>query len=152
MHEHYLYSKISVIAEDNSVVIDGLGLQVDCSDLPYFVHAIQWDGKQGELEFKAGPNGVRPAPMTIVDLKPFHFLLDRWDMAAGTHHAAEAKRKVGLEVHAKKVREAEEENKRVEADIARAVAENEAGLKAAAVRRAELEEAALQDARREAGL
>lgn len=152
MHEHYLYSKITVIAEDNTVIIDGLALKVDCSDLPLFVHAIQWDGTKGEIEFKPGVNGFRPAPMTIVDLKPYHFLLDRWDIAAGTHYQAEAARKVGLEWHARDVQRAEAENENAERDaVQRQLIADEVRKKLAAGLAAR-EQAALDEARKEAGL
>lgn len=44
--------KISIIADDNAVYIDGVLAEVDLSWLCPNIHAVQWDGTSGEVEFR----------------------------------------------------------------------------------------------------
>jgi hypothetical protein len=54
-------SKISIIREDNMVVVDGRGINVDCQSLAAAIHAVQWDGDAGvgHIEF-VNPPGTPP--------------------------------------------------------------------------------------------
>lgn len=45
--------KLTIIKEDNAVIVDGERHTVDCSDLPADFHALQWDGAYGEIEYTA---------------------------------------------------------------------------------------------------
>lgn len=47
---------ISVVVPDKTIVIDGEALQFDFSYTPRSLHAIQWNGANGHMEFKAGAN------------------------------------------------------------------------------------------------
>lgn len=53
--------KISVVRADNRVIVDGVGADVDCSDLSGHVRAIHWcgDACRGEIEFEPDAAGVR---------------------------------------------------------------------------------------------
>lgn len=43
--------RISIIREDNAVYVDGIVQIVDCSSLPQEIHAIQWFGDKGWIEY-----------------------------------------------------------------------------------------------------
>lgn len=44
--------RVTIITEDDAVIIDGVHCTVDCSSLASDIHAIQWYGDFGEVEFK----------------------------------------------------------------------------------------------------
>ncbi len=47
--------RLTVIPDDDVVVIDGDARKVDCAPLRLSgVHAVQWDGVEGAVEFKRG--------------------------------------------------------------------------------------------------
>jgi len=69
--------KVSIIREDNKVVVDGVGHDVDCSELPTFIHAIQFDNGVGHIEFKADENGRRMGNIKSLDITFVNYLLDR---------------------------------------------------------------------------
>lgn len=50
--------KVSVIFPDSRVYVDGYSYKVDLPEAG--IHAIQWDGKRGEIEYKepARPNEI----------------------------------------------------------------------------------------------
>jgi len=69
--------KVSIVKDDNKVVVDGVGHDVDCSELPTFIHAIQFDNGVGHIEFKADENGRRMGNIKIMDITFANYLLDR---------------------------------------------------------------------------
>lgn len=72
--------KMTAIKDDGMVYVDGRPMKVDMSDLPDFVHAVQWDENKGFLEFKPDKTGIRMPNITFNDLAPYKFLFDRWKM------------------------------------------------------------------------
>jgi len=72
--------KLSVIREDNTVIVDGVAHSIDCSELPTFIHAIQFDNGVGHVEFKADGNGRRMGNINIMDTTFVNYLLDRHKM------------------------------------------------------------------------
>lgn len=44
--------QFTIIRDDNRVIIDGEMRVVDCSALPPEVHAVQWSGDYGEIEYR----------------------------------------------------------------------------------------------------
>lgn len=78
--------KLSVIREDNTVIIDGVVRSVDLSALDPNIRAIQWDEDRGHIEFDnhrepyVRLNGVLAAP---TDLAEFQWIIDAW-MAASS--------------------------------------------------------------------
>lgn len=54
--------RVSIIVPDRTVILDGHAVHgVDLSDLlSEGVHAVQWDGRRGHVEYRAG--GVVPLP------------------------------------------------------------------------------------------
>lgn len=43
---------VTIIKDDNAVIVDGERYLVDCGDLPVAFHALQWDGTRGEIEYR----------------------------------------------------------------------------------------------------
>ena len=48
--------RVTIVPADSLVIVDGRGLHVDCSGVAPDVHAIQWDGRTGEIERRGAPN------------------------------------------------------------------------------------------------
>lgn len=65
--------KVSIHAADSTVYVDGQPMKVDCSELPSWLHAIQWDGNKGQLEIQGHPN------VDISSIDPFYYLVERWE-------------------------------------------------------------------------
>jgi hypothetical protein len=107
--------KVSVIREDNKVVVDGVGHDVDCSELPTFIHAIQFDNGVGHIEFKADENGRRMGNIKIMDITFANYLLDRHriedDRIKKEKKEAEEKKKLAAEEYETKL--AELRNKKI---------------------------------------
>ena len=70
---------VSVIRPDSCVIVDGISALVDCSDLPAFIHAIQWnsDAARGHIEFARDNDGRRHPNMPITDFTAYGYLCDR---------------------------------------------------------------------------
>jgi len=69
--------KLTIVREDNTVIVDGVAHGVDCSELPTFIHAIQFDNGVGHIEFYADGNGRRMGNIKIMDTTFVNYLLDR---------------------------------------------------------------------------
>ena len=70
--------RISVIKPDTIIVVDGVARPVDLSDQDLALHAIQWDGANGEYEYKNSTGPIQHVA-DFSELQPF---LDRWTAAA----------------------------------------------------------------------
>lgn len=70
---------VSVIRPDSCVIVDGVAASVDCSELPAFIHAIQWnyDAGRGHIEFAPDSDGRRNPNMPITDFTAYGYLCDR---------------------------------------------------------------------------
>lgn len=97
-------SKYTINAEDGLVYVDGRALRVDCSDLPDYFHAIQWDGEKGHIEYAADAQGRRLPNTHISSFAPYMYLVDRWTKQKNEKDAEAAA--------AKEKRDAENEAKR----------------------------------------
>ena len=89
--------KISVVRADNRVIVDGIGADVDCSDLSGHIRAIHWDGNKnrGEIEFEPDLAGVRMGNLEIVGFDRFSFLHERWVFAVAEAEHREMTKKTG---------------------------------------------------------
>ena len=92
---------LTIVKDDNFVIIDGEGHPVDCSTLPADVHALQWDGASGEVEYRAtecGHCSVRSKKPNerVTDLSPYQPYVDAW-RAAKAKADAEAAHVAGPE-------------------------------------------------------
>jgi len=79
--------RFSVIRDNNIVYVDGLALPIDCSSLPTYVHAIQWYGDKGEIEFSEDADGRRLPNLKIVDISPYQYLIDAHAQAKASAEA-----------------------------------------------------------------
>ena len=70
--------RVSIIVPDGMVVVDGVGRKVSMEDVLPGVHAVQWNGRTGDVELSEPVH----ANIKIDDLSPYQFLLDRWTAAA----------------------------------------------------------------------
>jgi hypothetical protein len=72
--------RVTIIVDDNKVVVEGIAYTIDCSALiEADVHAVQWFGDRGEIEFSTDPDtGNRLPNAMITDVSPFQFLIDAW--------------------------------------------------------------------------
>ncbi len=68
--------KVSIVVEDNMVVVDGKPHVVDCSSLAG-LHAVQWDGDSGHIEHLP-VKGERELNTKITSILPYQSLIDAW--------------------------------------------------------------------------
>jgi hypothetical protein len=104
--------KLTIVKSDNMVVVDGLAAEVDCSEIPIFVHAIQWDSDlgRGEIEFVADSDGTRHPNMPITDIFHYQVMIDRWRLKRlelehqqKRIHLSEAEGRIAADDEAKKL-------------------------------------------------
>ncbi len=69
--------RVTIIADDGKVGVDGIFRSVDLSALDPNVHAVQWDGASGHIEFKD-----RSPEQQIADISAFQTFVDAWTAAA----------------------------------------------------------------------
>lgn len=75
-------NKITIIPDDSLVMIDGRGFDgLDMTDLPSTIHAVQWYGEYGVIEYKTEENGVKPANERIASLDGFEAVIAAWETA-----------------------------------------------------------------------
>lgn len=84
--------QVSIIKDDNTVIVDGVSYAVDCSDLPADFHALQWDGTQGEIEYRISRCdhcGVRAKKgnAIITDIARYQPYVDRWKISKAAYEA-----------------------------------------------------------------
>lgn len=72
-------ARVTVIVDDNLVIVNGKPHTIDCSAFPA-IHAIQWFGQNGEIEFKPTLEG-QPPNQAFTDVTPFQSLIDAWQFA-----------------------------------------------------------------------
>jgi len=86
--------RLTIVADDNCVGIEGEYLaSLDLSQLDSSIHAVQWYGEYGEIEFKTVfENGVfiKPHNQIITDAAPFQFAINAWNAEKARIAATEA--------------------------------------------------------------
>jgi|GEM_PF-1321082 len=76
--------KLTIIPDDQTVTIDGERFAIDCADLvAQRIHAVQWDGVRGHIEFRDADDGNKPANELIESVARFQPLIDAWHDAKG---------------------------------------------------------------------
>ncbi len=73
--------RITVIPDDQFVSVDGVGRSGLSFDCPDGVHAFQWYGNYGEIEYKANVEGgtlVKPQNQIVASFDEFQAALDAW--------------------------------------------------------------------------
>lgn len=71
-------STVTIVPSDGIVAIDGKAFVVDCSSVDSSIHAVQWNGTAGEIEFVT-VNGQRAPNEVITDISPFQAVIDLWN-------------------------------------------------------------------------
>ena len=75
--------KLTIVADDQCIGVDGEFLApFDLAQLDPAIHALQWYGEYGEIEFKTVfANGAlaKPQNQLITDITPFQFAVDAWN-------------------------------------------------------------------------
>lgn len=77
--------RMTIVVDDNLVIIDGEGRHVDCSALAEAgQHALQWYGTWGEVEYRTTMNHEKRVferlPNEIIDsLGPYEVYINQWN-------------------------------------------------------------------------
>jgi hypothetical protein len=83
--------RLVIIADDARVGIDALNYDgLDMSQLDPSIHAVQWYGEYGEVEFKSKfENGqiVKAHNEIITDVTPYQWAVDAWKAAKAADDA-----------------------------------------------------------------
>lgn len=81
--------RLTIVADDKCVGVEGEYLSpIDLTQLNSSIHAVQWYGEYGEVEYKTRlENGafVKPANVLITDVTPYQFAIDAWTTAKEAH-------------------------------------------------------------------
>lgn len=70
--------KITIINDDKFVSVDGLGYSNLSFDMPENISAVQWDGSEGEIEYKE-VNKHKPANEVITSMEQFNGAYLAWE-------------------------------------------------------------------------
>lgn len=85
--------RLVIIADDTRVGIDSLNYDnLDMSQLDPTIHAVQWHGEYGEVEYKSKfENGqmVKPQNQIITSIAPYQWAVDMWNATKVAKEAAE---------------------------------------------------------------
>jgi hypothetical protein len=94
--------RITIIPSDNAVYVDGVGISgIDCSTVPKGVHALQWGGVSGMVEFvDEDPfDNKSLTPEILTELPAYAVALEAvWQTAFA---AQEAERQAAAELEAR---------------------------------------------------
>lgn len=77
--------RVSVIRDENTVNVDGVKVSVDCSKLDAEIHAVQWYGGRGEIEFAPhfSDEGWTKRPNQVfTSMEPYQYLVDAHSVEA----------------------------------------------------------------------
>jgi hypothetical protein len=73
--------KVTIVAVDGRVSVNGFSEDIDCSSLPEDISVIQWYGTFGEIEYHTDlETGQRKHNESITDFAPYKHLLDAWEV------------------------------------------------------------------------
>jgi len=72
---------LTIVKDDSFVAVDGFALEpIDCSSLASNIHAIQFDGTNGHVEYNDGT-----ANLAITAISAYSAITDLWTSAKATH-------------------------------------------------------------------
>ena len=75
---------LTIIKDDEFVKVDGVGLNsIDCSSLATNIHAIQFDGTNGHVEYNDGTSNL-----AITAISDYSTITDLWTSAKATYDTA----------------------------------------------------------------
>lgn len=93
--------KLTIVADDGAVGIDGIFFSnLDLSSLDPSIHAVQWYGEYGEIEYKTKfENGVvfKPENKVITDISSYLFATFLWQTAKEKEEAEEVAQQMQME-------------------------------------------------------
>ena len=69
-------ARITIIPDDNIVIVDGDAREISMVGIDPAIHAVQWFGAAGEIEYNDGR-----AHEPITDITPFQIFITRWNDA-----------------------------------------------------------------------
>jgi hypothetical protein len=69
---------VTIIPSDNAIYGDGKMLTIDCTSIAHEIHAVQWSGSNGWIEYINSPGNAVRANEAIDTLDAFTQLLDNW--------------------------------------------------------------------------
>lgn len=70
---------VTIIPADSHAYVDGVARPIDMTGIDPAIHAVQWDGLAGEIEYTRADGRRNEA---ITDLSPYQVFIDRWTAAA----------------------------------------------------------------------
>lgn len=77
--------RLTIVSDDNAVGIDGEFFSgLNLSALDKTIHAVQWYGEYGEIEYKTKLENnilLKPANVLIKDIISFQFAIDVWNLS-----------------------------------------------------------------------
>tara|TARA_R110000796_G_scaffold135368_1_gene251464 strand:- start:185 stop:607 length:423 start_codon:yes stop_codon:yes gene_type:complete len=72
---------LTIVKDDSWVSVDGFGIEpIDCSSLASNIHAIQFDGTNGWVEYNDGTDNL-----AITSVNDYLTITDLWTSAKSTH-------------------------------------------------------------------
>lgn len=75
--------RVTILVNDSVVYVEEQPLRVDLDGIDDDVHAVQWYGEAGEVEFKTNYiDGSRRPNERITDFSEYQIFVDRWLAAA----------------------------------------------------------------------
>ena len=70
--------KVVIVPADNLVMVDGFGSEhVDMKNISESIHAIQWTGASGWIEFMTAEDGTKQPNQLITDISPYQTIIDQ---------------------------------------------------------------------------
>jgi len=76
---------LTIIKDDSFVKVDGVGIDsIDCTSLASNIHAIQFDGSNGEVEYNDGT-----ANLAITAISAYSTITDLWTTASSNAATAQ---------------------------------------------------------------
>ena len=74
--------KLTIIVYDGFVAVDGVGYSgLDLSFMDSTIHAIQFNGTKGWIEYVMNEDGEKPNNQPIVSIDEFQPAIDAWNIA-----------------------------------------------------------------------
>lgn len=71
--------RVTIVPIDETVIVDGRAITgIDMSNIDSEIHAVQWGGEGGEIEYVVNSEGIKPPNMKITDLAQFQPQLNEW--------------------------------------------------------------------------
>lgn len=70
--------RLTIIPSDKLVIIDGKAIMVRDAEYPAGVHAVQWYGDKGEVEFDDVPGEPKKLNEMIDTIAPYQALIDAY--------------------------------------------------------------------------